>query len=343
MGFLKSRRNSSGLTLLGMLFILGWSLSLPSGAQELTPLLHYQARLADATTGEALEGHFSMTFQIYEAESEGAAALWSEIKEVTATQGLVSTLLGDTEALDADLFDGRDLWLGISVGADAEASPRQRMAPVAYSLYTRSASHAQEANLLEGLGSDDFARAEHHHDTLYVNTTGPESITGNSFNPILTVSQTGGGIGGNFSSAGSHGMVGTTEGNFAGVSGVKGISGSPGGFILSKYGTLGLSDNGRGAGGFSEDNFGVYGKSTNSYGIVGEGGQNGVFGKALNDSGTAIGVKGQSSSSLGVGVFGENTSLSGATYGVRGVNQSGGGGAGVRGDSTNVGLWADST
>jgi hypothetical protein len=76
---------------------------------------------------------------------------------------------------------------------------------------------------------------------------------------------------------------------------------------------------------------------------VGEGGQNGVFGKALNDSGTAIGVKGQSSSSLGVGVFGENTSLSGATYGVRGVNQSGGGGAGVRGDSTNVGLWADST
>jgi hypothetical protein len=48
--------------------------------------------------------------------------------------GLFSTLLGDTVALDQAIFNGQELWLGVKVGTDNEATPRQQLLPVAYAL-----------------------------------------------------------------------------------------------------------------------------------------------------------------------------------------------------------------
>jgi hypothetical protein len=99
-----------------------------------SPLLQYQGRLTDPGTGEPVaDDTYSMVFSLYDVAS-GGSPLWTETKDVTVQGGLFSTALGDTTALDPGLFDGQALWLGIAVGADAEATPRQQVLPVAYAL-----------------------------------------------------------------------------------------------------------------------------------------------------------------------------------------------------------------
>jgi len=98
------------------------------------PLLQYQGRLTDPDTGEAVaDGDFTMTFRLY-AEASAGTPLWTETKDVSVKDGVFSTALGDATALDPALFNGQALWLGIKVEADAEATPRQRILPVAYAM-----------------------------------------------------------------------------------------------------------------------------------------------------------------------------------------------------------------
>ena len=100
----------------------------------LTPLLQYQGRLTDPGTGEAVaDGMYLMSFGLYNVES-GGSPLWMETKDVSVQGGLFSTVLGDKTPLDQDLFNGQALWLGVKVRADAEATPRQQVLPVAYAL-----------------------------------------------------------------------------------------------------------------------------------------------------------------------------------------------------------------
>ena len=96
--------------------------------------LQYQGRLSDPSSGEAVpDGSYTMALRLYAAPS-GGSALWTETKDVPVQGGLFSTVLGDSAPLNQALFDGRALWLGIKVGADAEAKPRQQVLPVAYAM-----------------------------------------------------------------------------------------------------------------------------------------------------------------------------------------------------------------
>ncbi len=96
---------------------------------------------------------------IYNVET-GGNPLWSETKSVAVTNGLFSVLLGDTAALDPGIFNGQALWLGVTVGADPEATPRQRIAHSPYALHSQ---HANQANELGGFPPGAFARAVHEH------------------------------------------------------------------------------------------------------------------------------------------------------------------------------------
>ena len=100
----------------------------------IAPLLQYQGRLTDPGTGAPVgDGSYTMVFRLYNVES-GGTALWSEMKDVAVQGGVFCTVLGDTTALDPVWFSGQALWLGIKVGTDAEATPRQPLLPVAYAL-----------------------------------------------------------------------------------------------------------------------------------------------------------------------------------------------------------------
>ena len=103
-------------------------------AGVVTPLLQYQGRLTDPATGASVaDGNYTMTFRFYDVAG-GGSSLWTETKDVLVQGGVLNTVLGDTTSLDQDLFNGQELWLGIKVGADAEATPRQRVLAVAYAL-----------------------------------------------------------------------------------------------------------------------------------------------------------------------------------------------------------------
>ncbi len=92
-------------------------------------VLNYQGRLLDPATGNPKpNGSYLMSFSIYDLEALGSP-LWTENRSVSVTGGLFSTLLGDVSPtpLPLAIFDGRALWLGVTVGADPEATPRMRL------------------------------------------------------------------------------------------------------------------------------------------------------------------------------------------------------------------------
>jgi hypothetical protein len=119
--------------------------------------VNYQGRLLEPASGAPkADGTYAITFSLYTVES-GGAAQWSETKNVVVTNGQFSTMLGSTTPFHLGLLNGQDLWLGIQVGADPEAAPRQRIGHSIYSMYSAN------AGLLEGKSSSDFAAADHSH------------------------------------------------------------------------------------------------------------------------------------------------------------------------------------
>ena len=70
-----------------------------------------------------------MTFGLYNV-STGGTALATDTHQVNVIYGLFNTGID----FDQDYFDGRELWLGVTVGTDSEMTPRQELRPVPYAL-----------------------------------------------------------------------------------------------------------------------------------------------------------------------------------------------------------------
>jgi hypothetical protein len=141
-------------------------LSAPAAPAPL--VLNYQGRLADPVTGAAKpDGTYQMAFALYDVET-GGVALWTETRDVTTKNGLFSIRLGEVTAFPAPpIFDGRALWLAITVGADPQATPRLPVSFVAYALYANyaaSAGIADNAAQLGGQPPANYATATHTHD-----------------------------------------------------------------------------------------------------------------------------------------------------------------------------------
>ena len=140
-----------------------------AAAQATLQVIQYQGRLLDTVSGQPKpDGAYAFAFRIY-ATATGGAPLWTESKSITVNKGLFSTLLGEITGLDLALFNGQELYLGVTVGTDPEAAPRQRLAYVAYALHAETAavaataSQAANADLLGGQAAGAFAPASHTH------------------------------------------------------------------------------------------------------------------------------------------------------------------------------------
>lgn len=121
-----------------------------SGATN--PQLLFQGQLLNPTTGQPVtNGAYGMSFNLYNVAS-GGSPLWSESKQVNTTDGLFATMLGSVNPLNTDPFNGQQLYLGIAVGGDPEATPRQPLGYTPYALF------ADRADRLDGLDSLDFVR-----------------------------------------------------------------------------------------------------------------------------------------------------------------------------------------
>src|SRR5207253_1362766 len=102
-------------SLVVLVAILG--ISSAAAAQAVPPYLTDQGRLSDKN-GSLVSGVVTLKYSLY-AAATGGAALWSETQSVTFQNGSYAVKLGVVTALPASVFSGRDLWLGLTVGADA--------------------------------------------------------------------------------------------------------------------------------------------------------------------------------------------------------------------------------
>lgn len=145
------------------------ALSTPGALASVPEVLHYQGHLANAA-GEPVDCPeaatcpgfpFSLTFRLY-AAPEGGDALWTEAHpSVPISNGIFHLLLGATVPLAPSLLDS-DVWLGVSVGAGKEMSPRQRLVSVPYALRAAESDWSlacADASTLEGLPAASFVQS----------------------------------------------------------------------------------------------------------------------------------------------------------------------------------------
>ena len=104
---------------------------------DIPDTINYQGYLTD-NTGKPVNGTVKMVFKIY---TEGDVELWTETHNaVSVIDGIYNVTLGSqaSTSLRALSFNQPYL-LGITVGGDAEMTPRQALASVAYALTADSA------------------------------------------------------------------------------------------------------------------------------------------------------------------------------------------------------------
>ena len=98
-----------------------------------TQPISYQGRLTDATGNPVADGIYKVTFTIYSNQKLGPT-LWTELHEVSTSNGMFTALLGSTVPFDPTLFSEFPRYLGIAIDAEPEMSPRILMASVPYAL-----------------------------------------------------------------------------------------------------------------------------------------------------------------------------------------------------------------
>ncbi len=166
-----------------VIFVLALSNQTRAAAPQ---LINYQGILTDST-GASLDTTVDITFGIYE-NAVGLTPIWVEGHAgVVVTGGLFSVLLGSFSLLDVTLFGGSVLYLGITVGADPQISPRIELVSVPYSFNSLHADTAdfadtaafsvlaaiaeiaiyadstRVADSLDGFSSEDFSLTGHSH------------------------------------------------------------------------------------------------------------------------------------------------------------------------------------
>jgi len=101
--------------------------SVAAPATELNDVVPVQGRLTNAS-GNPLNGTYEITLSLYDV-STGGTPLCTDLDNVTVDDGLFNGTLDFCTAGD---IDGRQLYLGVKVGSDAEMTPRQEIYAVPY-------------------------------------------------------------------------------------------------------------------------------------------------------------------------------------------------------------------
>jgi len=85
--------------------------------------------------GRPVDGPVRLTVAVYAAEAD-TAALYTESFEIVVDQGFFTVQLGETQALDLDLFSDRaGVWMGLQITDDPEMTPRIRVATTPYAAW----------------------------------------------------------------------------------------------------------------------------------------------------------------------------------------------------------------
>jgi hypothetical protein len=145
---------------------------------EIPHMINYQGMLT-SDSGDPLNGSYDLNFKIYGSEAGNDSLWWEYHSGVTVTEGLFNVILGGTNPIPASLFDDTVRYFGITIGTDAELSPRIRLTSMAYAyraLVADSAAVAGSGTGGAGGWVDDgsVVRLETSTDNVGVGTDSPE-------------------------------------------------------------------------------------------------------------------------------------------------------------------------
>lgn len=90
-------------------------------------LVRYQGQAVDSA-GVPLQGPYTLTFRLYDADTAGTIVWQEQQANVPINKGHFSVLLGQVTTLNVDW--SQSVWLSIQVGTDPELLPRQRITSV---------------------------------------------------------------------------------------------------------------------------------------------------------------------------------------------------------------------
>jgi hypothetical protein len=149
--------------------LVGLSLALSVFVSAQVPnTMSFQGYLTSAA-GARVTGKLSMTFRLYTLATGGTAS-WTETQTVSVINGVYNVILGSVTPLSIDI--PQQYYLGVSVGGDAEMTPRARLASVMSALTLRHVTLSSENTFV--------GRAAGNSNTTGNNNTFVGSQAGNS-------------------------------------------------------------------------------------------------------------------------------------------------------------------
>ncbi|MDF1496880.1 MAG: tail fiber domain-containing protein [Patescibacteria group bacterium] len=137
-------------------------------AEGISHAINYQGKLMDADGKLVADGDYDIIFSLYDTASAGTR-LWTangttgspSAVSVSVQSGLFSILLGDVGAgmneFSDGFFNNDSLYLGITVGADTEMTPRKRLSAVPYAYNSEMLQGQYASNTVATTGGDLFA------------------------------------------------------------------------------------------------------------------------------------------------------------------------------------------
>ncbi|MEK7183997.1 MAG: hypothetical protein AAB701_00550, partial [Patescibacteria group bacterium] len=148
----------------------------PQAAVGILAQFPFQGRLTNTDGTVVADANYDAIFQLYTVDT-GGIAVWTEnhtgVDQITTADGIFNTLLGSITTLTGIDFNQDEYWLGITVGADAEMSPRIRLGAAPYAFNT---------DTLDGISGEDYLQlnGQAGGQTVYGGTAASENLVLNS-------------------------------------------------------------------------------------------------------------------------------------------------------------------
>jgi hypothetical protein len=121
------------LTILVILFLTSFAWG------QVPQTMSYQGLLSDDGGVPVPDGNYNVTFRLYEVAS-GGSPIWEEAQLIAVSDGIFNAILGSVVPLNLPFDD--QYWLGVTVGAGSELSPRIELSSSAYSLNSANSEKA---------------------------------------------------------------------------------------------------------------------------------------------------------------------------------------------------------
>jgi formylglycine-generating enzyme required for sulfatase activity len=145
-------------------------------AQSAPQLINYQGRLTNALGQPLADGStVDLTFKFYSAATGGTLYLTVLQQNVVVNNGLYNVLIGSgtvshgTEISLANVFRNHsEVWLGVKVDAEAEMTPRSRIASVPYALACESSASIDFSAIARFISVPDYDDDGHDKEGIWV-------------------------------------------------------------------------------------------------------------------------------------------------------------------------------